>query len=380
MQNGSGFAVPDRVGMRRPRIGPALLAAALLAGLAFCVVPRGFEASLLLAIADDPAQLAERALDGKFTADVARREIDAALAAKDADLANSFIELAAARQVALDPVTRDKVKAAVEEAASTRHAAQSFAQGLVTGEPSNMAGFAGTALGDLFVFGDIRDLTREGARMANGENADELVLGLACVGLAVTAGTYVTLGAAAPARIGLSLAKVARKTGQLGADLASSTGRMMRRMVDWDAMRRALSLVSITEPQVAIRAVREAVKVEKAGGLMTFARDVGRVQAKAGTQAALDGLKIAETPREMARVAKLAEKEGGKTRAIIKLVGRAAIALAVAAYDLAMWILGALLSLVAFVVSLKHMTERVTWRYLQHRKRSRAERYAAMAA
>jgi hypothetical protein len=38
----------------------------------------------------------------------------------------------------------------------------------------------------------------------------------------------------------------------------------------------------------------------------------------AGTQAALEGFKIAETPREMARVAKLAEKEGSKTRAILK--------------------------------------------------------------
>ena len=62
---------------------------------------------------------------------------------------------------------------------------------------------------------------REGSRLATGEKADELILGLAGVGLAITAGTYATLGAGTPARVGLSLAKVARKTGRMSADLTS---------------------------------------------------------------------------------------------------------------------------------------------------------------
>ena len=114
---------------------------------------------------------------------------------------------------------------------------------------------------------------------------------------------------AAPARVGLSLAKVARKTGRLSADLAASIGRMLRGVVDWGAVEKGGRRLFDCRTALAIRAAREAVKVERAGGLVHLARDVGRVQAKAGTQAALDGLKIAETPREMARVAKLAEKK-----------------------------------------------------------------------
>jgi hypothetical protein len=114
--------------------------------------------------------------------------------------------------------------------------------------------------------------------------------------------------------------------------------------------------------------------------LVDLARDVGRVQAKAGTQAALDGLKIAETPREMSRVAKLAEKEGSKTRAILKVVGRGAIALTFAVFDLGSWILGALLSLFAFVSSLKSATERMTLRVLRRRKERRLQRFAALTA
>jgi len=360
--------------MRRTRLALALLAAALLAAAAAYVVPRGLEAAVLLAIEDDPARLAARALDKTFNADVATREINAALAAEDADLAQSFVDLAADRKVSLDPALLENVKTAVAEAASAQYAAASFAQGLITGEPKDGVGLAGTALGDLFVFGDLRDAVREGARLASGEQADELVLGLACVGLAITAGTYVSAGAAAPARMGLTLAKAARKTGQLGGELTARLGRLLRGVVDWGQLKKALAGASIAEPAVAIRGAREAVKLERAGALVDVVRDVGRVEAKAGTKAALDTLKVAQTPRDVARVAKLAEKEGSRTRAILKTLGRGAIALSIAAFDLGSWILGALLTVFAFVSWLKRATERTTERVLRRRKERRRKR------
>ncbi|HEX3439396.1 MAG TPA: hypothetical protein VHT93_03545 [Pseudolabrys sp.] len=387
MRNAQGFAPPDVLRdmqkvkhMGRVRLGPALLAAALMAAAAAYAVPRGLEAQSLLAIQDDPAQIASRALDDKFNATVAQSEIEDALANKDADLAKSFVDLAADRHLILDPALIESVDAAVAESASTRHAAESFALGLVTGEPNDIIGFAGTALGDLFVFGDIRDAVREGTRMATGQKADELVLGLAAVGLAITAGTYATVGAAAPARVGLSLAKAARKSARLSGELATYMGRTIRNVVDWGQLKKAITGVSISEPALAIRAARDAVKVERAGRLVDLARDVGRVQAKAGTQAAFDGLKIAETPREMSRVAKLAEKEGSKTRAILKVLGRGAIALTFAAFDLGSWILGALFTVFAFVSSLKSATERMTLRVLRHRRERRLQRFAALTA
>jgi hypothetical protein len=238
---------------------------------------------------------------------------------------------------------------------------------------------AGTITGDLFVFGDIRDAVREGGRWVKGEQVDTLVLGLAAVGLAVTAATYATSGVATPARVGVSLAKVARKTGRLSANLAETIGRSLRSVVDWPKLRTAIAGVSISEPALAIRAAREAVKVEKAGGLMHLVRDVGRVQSKAGTKAALDGLKIAESPREVSRLARLAEAAGGKTRAILKVAGRGAIMLTFAVIDLAMWIGGALLTVLGFVVSLKSTTERVTQRVIDRGKRRRLaqQRFAA---
>ena len=104
------------------------------------------------------------------------------------------------------------------------------------------------------------------------------------------------------------------------------------------------------------------------------------MQAKAGTRAALDGLKIAESPRDMARVAKLAEKEGSRTRAILKLLGRGAIVLAAGVFDLSLWVLGALFTLVSFVAALKSATERATLRVLRRRKERRRRQERRKAA
>ncbi|MGA7975539.1 MAG: hypothetical protein WCA36_22310, partial [Pseudolabrys sp.] len=117
-----------------------------------------------------------------------------------------------------------------------------------------------------------------------------------------------------------------------------------------------------------------AVKLERAGGLMTLAGDLGRIERKAGARAAMESLKVAETPAEVSRVAKLAAKEGGKTRAIIKLLGRGAIMLSVASFNIGFWILGALFTLFGLVGSLKTMTERATWRVVQKRKLRRREK------
>jgi hypothetical protein len=361
-----------RLDLRGGRVRLCLLAAGLCLLGAVVLLPRAYESVNWLLIADDPAALADRKLVTAFDAGIATREIEAALAAKDPELAKSFVDLALDRQVAIDPGLVRKVDDAVKAEQTPAAQAGAFTRGLITGEPDDLVSLAGTALGDLFVFGDIRDAIREGSRLAKGEEADRLILGLAGVGIAITAGTYASMGAGAPARVGLSVVKAARKTGRLGTQLGEWIARSLRGVVDWSAMRKALAGASLTEPAVAVRAVREAVKVEKAEGLLDLARNVGRVQTKAGTKTALDGLKMANSPVEMARIAKLAEKNGNKTRAILKILGRGAIALTIAAIDLAFWIFWAFLMVFGFVSSMKAAVERTTHKLYVRKKAKRA--------
>ena len=348
----------------------------IVAGVAFAtaavpLAPRGIDAEAQLAVQDNPEALADRALDRVFNAELATREIEAALTADDADLAKSFLDLAQERGVPLAPELVKRVEEANSAAAAAMRAAGSFAKGLITGEPDDVVGLAGTAIGDLFVFGDIRDAVREGSRWANGEQADELVLGLACVGLAITAGTYATFGAGSPARIGVSLVKAARKTGRLSVQMGEWLSRTLRQVIDWNALKRAFGNVALAEPAVAVRAARQAVRADRAEELIKVATNIGRVQTRAGTQAALDGLRIAQGPADVARIARLADKKGGKTRAILKTLGRGAIALTLGTFHLAMWLFWAILTLFGLVSSMKAAVERATQRHLERKKERR---------
>src|SRR5262245_1975241 len=357
----------------------SLLLAAALALAAWLAVPHGMTAARWLMAQDDPVALTELGLDRDFNARVATREIAAALADHDTELAESFVALARERGISLDPALIERVAEESHVAATTAHGVGQFVRGFVTGEPDDLLSLAGTAAGDLFVFGDARDAVREGFRCARGEETDETILGLACVGLAVTAGTYATAGVGAPARVGLSVVKAARKTGRMGEKLSGTVMRAVRESFDPAALKQGFTRAALMRPALAVRAAREAVKVDKAGGLLHLARDIGRVQTKAGTRAALDGIKLADSPKDVARLARLAEAKGMKTRAVIKLLGRGAIMLTAAVAHLAAWLLWALVNLIWLCAALKRVAERTTLHVIHRRKARAARRDAAFA-
>jgi hypothetical protein len=169
-------------------------------------------------------------------------------------------------------------------------------------------------------------------------------------------------------RAGLTLVKDARKVGRLGEGLTEWAGRSARDMVDAPVLENAVASGSAMQPGQTIRAIRAAFHAEKAGGLVRLAKDVGRVSEKAGMRGALDTLRVAEGPEDVARAARLAESSGGQTRAILKVLGRGALLLAAGAFDLSLWILGALLALFGLLSSIKATTERLTQSWLLRKK------------
>jgi hypothetical protein len=368
--------------MKRLGIGSALAGTAVCALACALLWPHARDAGAILVAQDDPAELSDLQLNSALRNNAAAvtQNIEAALAAGDADLANSFVDLAREKNISLSDDLSQRVSDAVAEENSTSHRAKRFATGLVTGNADDVASLSGTVAGDLFVFGDIRDVVREGKHLAMGEDTDRLVLGLAAVGLVVTAATYVSAGGAAPVRAGLTMVKDARKVGRLGEGLTEWAGRSARDMVDMPVLQNAVASGSVMRPGQTVTAIRAAFDAEKAGALVRLAKDVGRVGERAGFRAAQDTLKVAEGPEDVARAARLAESSGGQTRAILKLLGRGALLLAAGAFNLTLWVFGALLALFGFLSSIKATTERLTQSWLIRKKARRLRKQMAVAA
>ncbi|OAF15810.1 hypothetical protein [Bradyrhizobium neotropicale] len=367
--------------MRWLRISTALTGIAACGFMLAQVAPHAREAGAILAAQDDPAVLSELKLNELLRQNdrLVQDNIEAALAAGDADLANSFVELARDRNIALSDDVLNRVSDAVRDESSTTHFAKRFATGLVTGSADDVASLSGTVAGDLLVIGDIRDVVREGKHLAMGEETDRLVLGLAAAGLAVTAATYVSVGGVAPVRAGLTLVKDARKVRRLGEGLAAWAGRSAREVVDTPMLQNAVASGSVLRPGETVSAIKAAFRAEKAGALVRLGKDVTRVAEKTGARGAMDSLRIAEGPKDVARAARLAEAQGGKTRAIMKLLGRGALLLAGGAFDLALWLFGAAMTLFGLLSSIKATTERLTQAWCD-RRRARRLRQAQAAA
>jgi hypothetical protein len=358
--------------MKRRRTSLALIGMAASAAVLLALWPHAHEAAALLEAQDDPAQLSDLKLNSALrNQQVVSDNIDAALAAGDSDLANSFVELAREKGISLSDEQTRRVATAVTEANSSTHFAKNFATGLVTGKADDVASLSGTVTGDLFVFGDIRDVVREGKHLVMGEDTDRLILGLATAGLAVTAATYVSLGGASPLRAGLTLVKDARKVGRLGEGLAEWAGRSARDVVDRPVLEQAVAEGSLLRPTQTASAISAAFRAEKAGALVRLAKDVGRVGERAGVRAAQDTLKIADGPKDVARAARLAAAKGGQTRAILKILGRGALLLTGGLIDLTFWIFSALLALFGVLSSIKATTERATQAWLDRRRAKR---------
>lgn len=304
-------------------------------------LPYAIQAIEVLQARDDPAQIVELKLSRQFNAVVATRNIETALEAGKPGLAQSFVELARQRGVALDPT----LQAAINAEASFGATARRFAHGFVTGDPQDAASFAGTAVSDLLVFGDIRDAAREGTHLLRGEEANRLLLGMSLAGIAVTAGAYASFGAGTPARAGLSIVKAGAKTERTGARLA--------RVLRWE---------------------RPAALIEAAG-------EVGTVQAKGGSRAALESLRLAEQPKDLGKFARVAAATGGGTWAVLTLLGRGAIVLTESMFSVGMAILGGVINLVWFCASLKGRVEHTARTvFLRRKVRRLARRLATLEA
>jgi hypothetical protein len=328
--------------MLRLKIRLGLAVALGLAISALWILPRGIDAGRTLAAQDDPAQLSDLALKRSFDAGAAEREIRAALAGSDPELAQSFVELARERGVAIDPVLVAEADADMQAWSSFGSTAWRFARGFFAGNPDDVASLAGTATGDLLVIGDVRDAAREGWHIARGEEPNRLVLGLSLGGIAVTAGTFASFGLATPARAGLSVVKAVGKSERIGA-------RFLR-----------------------------LVRFEKPAALVEMAGDLSKVEAKAGGRAAFEAMQLAQEPKDLAAFGRLAVAKGGKTRAILKFLGRGAIAVTSSMIDLALALMWAAANVLGFCASLKRTAERATLAVIRRRKLRRA-RLAASA-
>ena len=293
------------------------------AGAAHWVVPMGREAFALVSARDDAAVIADLQLDKVLDAPRVKQEMEQALVANDAELALSFLTLADARAIPVEPELRAKILRENDETRKAIRGAGRFGKGFVTGQGEDLAGLAGATVGDLTLWGDVRDLGREAVHWAQGEPVDQFVVDIAAAGIAVTGVTYAAFGASLPVRAGLSMLKGARRAGVVGARLAGN--------------------------------VMDALRTGKKARVATLVGDLGVAGNRAGTRATLAGVRYVDDAADATRLRRLSEVKGGQTLAIFKTLGRGALFVTEAMVKLGFWVIAAALNVFGLVASFNSM-------------------------
>jgi hypothetical protein len=205
---------------------------------------------------------------------------------------------------------RERARARWDSAAATF---ARCAEGVWTGRGDGLAGVGCAVASDLVVFGDVRDLTRQGLAWARGDGTDPVLIGLSAVGLVATFAPYVDAGGA--------LLKAARRAGTLTDALAGATLRLVRAGT-WTPLVNMLSdagrIARRLGPAGGARALRHADEVEDVAALARFVegapnpllalRWAGKGAVRLGDDAALYAAALAKGPDGLA----LAAARGGR--------------------------------------------------------------------
>lgn len=139
--------------------------------------------------------------------------------------------------------------------------------GVWTGRADDGVGLGCAVASDLVVFGDVRDLTRQGVAWFRGEDTDEVLVALSAAGIALTLTPQVGAGT--------SLLKAARRAGTLSETLSRSL----------------------------VRLVRERAWRPLAG----FLTDAGRISLKVGPAKATRALQYVDDGEDLATVARFVD-------------------------------------------------------------------------
>ncbi len=266
-----------------------------------------------------------QAVQERTSPEAVARTINQALDRDDYDTAVMYAELADFARMDLPAATLDRLEREGAWAASTFRNVRQFSRGFVTGEADSIPGLSGAVTSDLTVIGDVRDLSSEGGKMIAGQPYNQLILGLSVVGVGLTGATIATGGATLTGRVGVSIVKIAAKTGSLTADFARQMTRLVSDAVDFPALRTTLRSVNLANPTATRAAVESYAASVRTADLFPVLKRVEDVSQATSPAESLRLMRYVENTEDLEGVANLSQRMGKQTRAVVEVTGQTSL-------------------------------------------------------
>jgi len=275
----------------------------------------------------------EAELRETLTPEYLQQQVEQALLADDLELAQHYLSLAEALGLPVDAALRARVSAEAGFFADGYRTSKAFGRGFLLGEGDSSAALLGSVSADFTVVGDLRDLSIEAGHYLRDEPVDQLLAALSAVGIALTAGTVLSLGTAAevtlPSKVALSLLKFGKKSGRLSKRFLSSLRRWARQAVDLEPIFKRRALLKGTDyfkpavwRELAVVS-KGSVKLKKVDALL---QPLTVIQKQSGSMSnTLKVLKYADSTADLNRLGRLTKAFGKHSVVVLKTLGKGAL-------------------------------------------------------
>jgi len=247
-----------------------------------------------------------------ITADYYNKRVGELVAECDLATAESYVAVGKAQDLRLSPEVQEAYADSEALHQQAFCVASQAGAGFLTGEGASAGHIGGAVLSDFLVYGDLRDITVQTYNYASGSDVDEFILIISGIGLAATAGTYLSAGAGAPARSAVSLVKIAKRTGRLTGKFAGHLAASMKRVLPAERIVTAYKTSRLTDlPKTLAKSV-DQVEMAKLSGVFDNLSAIGR---STDQLTALRLLKHVDTPADLAKMKAVAKIGGRQTLA-----------------------------------------------------------------
>ena len=150
-------------------------------------------------------------------------------------------------------------------------------QGFIKGDGTSVEELGGAIVSDFFLWGDVRDLTKQGYYKIKGKETDPVVAGLAAVGIATSLASYVpdpAEGAEVSADASFSLLKTLRKTGHLSKKFCGVIADGCKESVKAKSLTKGMK-----EIVVGMKGLFDGAGAARAAAIMKHVNDVDSLKA-----------------------------------------------------------------------------------------------------
>ncbi len=241
-----------------------------------------------------------------------------AISKENYDEADEYYNLANDYNFTLLPSTLELISECNSTTDKALRDAKSFTNGFISGDADNGVALVGSMASDMTVVGDIRDITTEGGKLANGEDYDEFILSLGILGVAMSASQFLTAGSSTPAKVGTSILKIAKKSGKLSRKFIKVLKTSFSKIIDVKKVKK----IQWSNPKKSLEMLTKMTKTLNLTTIEPIFEGFSKITKNTSLVDTVKLVEYVDDTNDLKKIARVSSKFKRNTKTVLKIVGK----------------------------------------------------------